>query len=444
MNALRLLGLVLVFAACGRPETTCECGVPSFSGNKVIECGASACVDGAGYQCAGQGQLVSSIFACPQTPPVTTCTRKTCASLNTVCGPVSDGCGGTLECGTCSGSSRCMNGQCLVDACAQAGAVCGTLNGTSCGTCAGDSTCSTDRRQCIETLATITAATGVTGAVVAGNALYLSVAETSNASIVEVDLTSSARRDVATGELRVSPLATNGSHLFYASSTGLHRVALGTTTVENLPGLNGSCFSLLADGQHVYCGVGGDPRFGLDAFGIDRLPVTGGARTDVRSSLNYPRMAKWQNLLFHVGTTDNFSSFAVMGVTDLNDMSAQSLVSGGPLGSRFVLADSAAFYFLDGAKLTRAPYDNSMSPVLAEVSGLRQETTVADGSAVFGIGEIGGVGGLYKVPVTGGAAEKLIDEADFGGDVGEVVALLKGTDRWLIVTSTKVFRVRVP
>lgn len=434
-RALRLAFLSMVLAACGRPESSCECSVPAASGTQIIECGESVCVAGAGYQCLAHGQPSASPFACPQPPPVTTCTPKTCAGLNTVCGPVSDGCGGTLECGTCPGASRCVSGQCEVDVCAQAGAVCGSINGTACGTCAGASTCSAGQRQCIETLAS---ATGITGGVVANESLYFSTADT----IVEVNLASGARRDVVTGELRLSPLTANASHLFYASSTGLHRVAIGTTTVESVMGLNGSCFSLLADAQHVYCGTGGDPRFGVSPFGIDRVPVSGGVRSDVVSYLNYPRMAKWQNLLFHVGTTDNFSSFAVMGVTDLNDMSGQSLVSGGPLGSRFVLADAAAFYFLDAQTLTRAPYDNSMAPALAPVTELRQETTVADGSAVFAIGESAGQGGLYRLPVTGGPAEKLVGEADFGGDSNDVVALLKAGDRWLVVTSSAVYRFR--
>jgi hypothetical protein len=437
MNALRLAFLAVLMAACGRPESTCECAVPSLTGTQIIECGESVCVNGAGWQCLAHGKPSSSPFACPQSnTPVATCTPKTCASLNTMCGPSSDGCGGTLECGTCSGSSRCVSGQCEVDVCAQAGAVCGSIGTKSCGTCANGSTCSADQRQCIETIAT---ANSIGSAVVANDSLYLS---TMGSSVVELNLSSGLRREVSTGQQYLSPLTTNGSHLFYASSTGLHRVAVGSTTVENLTGLNGSCFSLLADAQYVYCGTGGSAQYGVSYYGIDRVPVAGGVRSDVVSYLNYPRMAKWQNLLFHVGTTDNYSSFAVMGVTDLNDMSGQSLVSGGPLGSRFVLADALAFYFLDGQKLTRAPYDNSMAPALAEVTELRQETTIADGDAVFAIGKVAGQGGLYKVPVNGGAAQKLLGEADFGGDSNDVVALIKSGDRWLIVTSSAVFRVR--
>lgn len=62
-------------------------------------------------------------------------------------------------------------------------------------------------------------------------------------------------------------------------------------------------------------------------------------------------------------------------MTDLNDMSGQILVSGGPLGSRFVLAGSAAFYFLDGQQLKRAPVDNSTPdplPLIAQVAQGRE------------------------------------------------------------------------
>lgn len=41
--------------------------------------------------------------ACPGT-----CTPATCASLNKTCGTWDDGCGGTLNCGTCAGSAICI------------------------------------------------------------------------------------------------------------------------------------------------------------------------------------------------------------------------------------------------------------------------------------------------------------------------------------------------
>jgi hypothetical protein len=39
-----------------------------------------------------------------------TCTPKTCAQLGFNCGAVSDGCGGTLNCGTCTGGQTCGGG----------------------------------------------------------------------------------------------------------------------------------------------------------------------------------------------------------------------------------------------------------------------------------------------------------------------------------------------
>jgi hypothetical protein len=40
------------------------------------------------------------------------CTPKTCASLGDMCGSASDGCGGTLNCGTCSSGYSCSSNQC--------------------------------------------------------------------------------------------------------------------------------------------------------------------------------------------------------------------------------------------------------------------------------------------------------------------------------------------
>ncbi|MFZ5442458.1 MAG: hypothetical protein ACOZQL_20785 [Myxococcota bacterium] len=448
MNALRpcLPLLLVVVTACGPEKQPCECGVQTSTGTRILQCGASLCVDGAGYQCIGHGQPMSSPFACgtptPLQPPP--CTPKTCASEHLACGPLQDGCGGTLECGTCSGGARCMAGQCMVDVCAQAHAVCGTVQGMSCGTCPGTSSCSADQRRCIEKVATLSGATYVLSAAATSSALYVSLSDGTSTSVAALDLATGARTDLETGATRVSPLATNGTHLFYASSTGLHRVAAGSTSVENLTGLSGSCSSLLADAQFVYCGVGGDPRYGVDAYGIDRLPVAGGTRTRLVSFLNYPRMAKVDNLLFHIGTTDNYSSFAVLGVTDLNDRSGQSLVSGGALDSDFILADQAAYYFLQSTgstwTLTRVPFDNTANRDLLSSTGLRRETTVTDGAAVWTIAEVNGQSGLFRLPI-GGGMEKVVDVADLGGRRDAISALLPSPGGWLVVTPTVVYRV---
>ncbi|MGC9309166.1 MAG: hypothetical protein ACP5D2_00535, partial [Candidatus Nanoarchaeia archaeon] len=43
------------------------------------------------------------------------CTPETCSSLEKECGTWSDGCGGTLDCGTCSSGYNCSNGVCIGD-----------------------------------------------------------------------------------------------------------------------------------------------------------------------------------------------------------------------------------------------------------------------------------------------------------------------------------------
>ena len=40
-------------------------------------------------------------------------TPKTCVQQGLVCGAASDGCGGSLQCGTCPGGTSCSAGQCV-------------------------------------------------------------------------------------------------------------------------------------------------------------------------------------------------------------------------------------------------------------------------------------------------------------------------------------------
>ena len=49
-----------------------------------------------------------------------TCVPDTCADLGNTCGTWDDGCGGTLECGTCAPGEECFSGECLMigDTCA--------------------------------------------------------------------------------------------------------------------------------------------------------------------------------------------------------------------------------------------------------------------------------------------------------------------------------------
>jgi hypothetical protein len=67
-------------------------------------------------------------------PPGPVC--KTCAQQNTQCGPVGDGCGNILDCGSCPAGKACVAGVCTVactpKTCADQGFVCG-MQGDGCG-----------------------------------------------------------------------------------------------------------------------------------------------------------------------------------------------------------------------------------------------------------------------------------------------------------------------
>jgi hypothetical protein len=84
------------------------------------------------------------------------CGLNTCASMNATCGPIGDGCGGVINCGTCPGHQTCGGGGtpfqcggaagCIPLTCASLGLACGPAGdgcgGTlDCGTCTGGKTC---------------------------------------------------------------------------------------------------------------------------------------------------------------------------------------------------------------------------------------------------------------------------------------------------------------
>jgi hypothetical protein len=95
--------------------------------------------------------MLFDLTSCVQTsqpPPL--CTPQTCASLKMNCGPAADGCGGLLQCGTCTAPATCgggdapgmcgMPGVCVPMTCGQQGYSCGQIgdgcgNLLQCGTC---------------------------------------------------------------------------------------------------------------------------------------------------------------------------------------------------------------------------------------------------------------------------------------------------------------------
>jgi hypothetical protein len=92
--------------------TTCKdlgatCGEQPDGCGDVLDCWSSA-AKANGNKCTGDGE--QCIDGDCKVPP-TTCTKLTCKDYNSgsgLCGPVSDGCGGTLDCGfACSGAQIC-------------------------------------------------------------------------------------------------------------------------------------------------------------------------------------------------------------------------------------------------------------------------------------------------------------------------------------------------
>jgi hypothetical protein len=99
--------------------------------------------------------LIWDLASCPPGPPPPECTPGTCASEGFTCGTQGDGCGGSLDCGTCTGCQVCGGGGtpgvcggtcCVPETCTGLGIECGPAGdgcgGTlSCGTCPGGESC---------------------------------------------------------------------------------------------------------------------------------------------------------------------------------------------------------------------------------------------------------------------------------------------------------------
>ncbi|MFO0646963.1 MAG: hypothetical protein U0326_12050 [Polyangiales bacterium] len=123
-----------------------NCGPVSDGCGGLLMCGTCP----AGQTCGGGGR--ASVCGAGG---ATTCVPRTCAGLGANCGPVSDGCGGLLMCGTCPAGQTCGGGgvaavcgapTCRPRTCAAAGANCGPVADgcgrlLDCGTCAPGQTC---------------------------------------------------------------------------------------------------------------------------------------------------------------------------------------------------------------------------------------------------------------------------------------------------------------
>ncbi|APR86701.1 Tryptophan synthase alpha chain [Minicystis rosea] len=133
---------------CTTP-VTCQdvganCGPIGDGCGGVIDCGTCTAPD----TCGGGG----TPSVCGSKP----CVAKTCSQLGANCGPVADGCGGVVMCGTCTAPDICGGGDkpsvcghtstCTPFTCAQLGVNCGMQgdgcgNLIDCGTCTAPESC---------------------------------------------------------------------------------------------------------------------------------------------------------------------------------------------------------------------------------------------------------------------------------------------------------------
>lgn len=149
---------------CGGTRSCGTCGAGmNCGGGGYLKCGSAACVPrtcaGDGGDSAQCGQIADGcggVVDCPDTcvaPQVCGvgtdanhcgCKPQTCATLGWVCGKGDDGCGGTLECGTCDGGTCDPNAHtcsCVPSkTCSSLGYTCGTYTDS----CKSHETCGSD------------------------------------------------------------------------------------------------------------------------------------------------------------------------------------------------------------------------------------------------------------------------------------------------------------
>ncbi|RKH04282.1 kelch repeat-containing protein [Corallococcus carmarthensis] len=169
-----------LFTACA-PSVTCA--------SEGKNCGAIP--DGCGFtlNCGtcGTGQLCEANVC-------VSCTPTTCAEQGKNCGSIPDGCGGTLSCGSCSGTDVCNANVCVSctpTTCAAQGRSCGPLSdgcgGTlSCGTCAAGNTCGS-AGVCIDSTPPTVSLTAPTVGAIVNGMVALTVTASDNTGVARVE-----------------------------------------------------------------------------------------------------------------------------------------------------------------------------------------------------------------------------------------------------------------
>ena len=149
-TARKSLAVMLSGSGC---TNACTSGTKQCSGTGAYQ----VCSDTNGDGCTEWGTAVacSSGQTCSNGICSSTCTPTTCSALGDNCGSPSNGCGGTLSCGTCAAGSTCnSSGKCVASCapttCAAQGATCGTISdgcsGTlTCGSCSSGYACTANK-----------------------------------------------------------------------------------------------------------------------------------------------------------------------------------------------------------------------------------------------------------------------------------------------------------
>ena len=142
-------------ALAGKPAGFCGF-VPDGCGGEIADCGA-ACAGG--DTCGGGG----TPDVCGQ-GATETCTPRTLTDCGSTCGPMSDGCGDTIDCGGCTAPASCGGGgvpsecgapACMARTCSDFGATCGTIpdgcgSDIPCGSCGQNEICNANQCQAIK------------------------------------------------------------------------------------------------------------------------------------------------------------------------------------------------------------------------------------------------------------------------------------------------------
>ncbi len=122
-DTVRILSLAFMSGSMPNPLTVGSSCTPTTCGTAV--CGSKSDGCGGTLSCGtcASGQTCNSSNQC-----VASCSPATCSSLGKNCGSVSDGCGGTLSCGTCGSGETCSANVCTTTASCSGSSGSGTIS----------------------------------------------------------------------------------------------------------------------------------------------------------------------------------------------------------------------------------------------------------------------------------------------------------------------------